>query len=284
MSKPEEITSHRRPQPYIQRYPDQELADCIELDCMEYGFLQRLRDFSMRRGGIPDSEETILRLAKSFHLSKYKLQKIWPTIENFLTLRDGHWYYMPDEDKRLQELSSSDKRRVAGTLGARVRWSGKVAQMPNPGEPGDGSAISAESASPSQTDGKLELDSRSQIQSKGAAAAQDIGTTEAAGAAPPLIAQGFIEALAIRCAELELQVPDKKLCIRLLQRFPTLPPGEYPKFHEQRSPGLWLEKSIDDMVLESRRQAFTPKKPTRAEAQEEKDQIARAAINSRMTD
>jgi hypothetical protein len=267
MSHPNPVEEISRQQPWIKRFPDRELADTCELNCEEYGFLQRLRDFSMVRGGIPDSGDLFFRLAKTFQLSKYKLKKLWPVLENFFTLRDGVYYYDRDEERRLQVIDSRHKRQVAGRLGAEARWSREVAEFPKPGSNPDGNATAGESAAPSPPDGMLELDPRDQIQEREAAAAArpEVKTMEpeAAGAAPEA-EKNFqpekIQRLTERCSQLGLQLPDRKLSVRLLEKFPSIEPEKWPRFPEQRSPGLWVEKSIEDMTYEIARQNGPPKK------------------------
>lgn len=270
MSPNETGSESRRQVTCIPRCPEREWINTAELTCEEFGFLQRLRDFSLARGGIEDSEDLLQRLSKTFQLSKYKLKKLWPVLENFFTLRDGFYVYEPDEQQRSQVININTKRRVAGSLGAKVRWSKRLEEFPKlnsdadskaiPENLGDGIALAASIDSVEQQ--------QLLLKEKAAAAALDsTGTEEPSNLpeSPPAKTQEKIFQVAARCRELDLQIPDRGLCARLCQRFPGIDPWLWPKFSGQVSPGLWLSKTADDMIGEASRQRDQErKKPQKA--------------------
>ena len=74
-------------------------------------------------------------------------------------------------------------------------------------------------------------------------------------------AAAAIAQVMVRCGELNLQIPDQELSQKLLLRFPSLPPSNWPRFQDQRSPALWLRKTQDEMVMEATRQERHTRKP-----------------------
>lgn len=78
----------------------------------------------------------------------------------------------------------------------------------------------------------------------------------AAGHVVPL---ADVNAVAERCRELGLQIPDRPLIVKLLTLHRGLPPKVWPLFPDQKSPGLWLLKTYADMTNEFERQQAGPK-------------------------
>jgi hypothetical protein len=110
-------------QPWYPRHPKDELSGpTMVLTCEEKGFLGCLRDWSWVNGGIPDQEEILRNLAKSFLLSTYKFKKLWPRLRNFFEVRDGLLYYPEDEMERRTRVEIIAKRKLSGELGAFTRW------------------------------------------------------------------------------------------------------------------------------------------------------------------
>lgn len=276
MSQPQELTPMRRPQPYIQRYPDRELMDTCELNCEEYGFLQRLRDFSMARGGIPDSEDTFKRLAKTFHISAYKLKKLWPVLENFFERREGFLVFPPDEEKRLQVIDGSHKRRVAGRLGASVRWSRNVAEFPKQDTDAPSNAISADGEVPMANNGIPEPppDSRTIENIREPPPPPTPSIEPGGGGGVPLVSQlteAEYSAVCQRAAAQGLQAPSRTLANRIRVRFAPLDFENFlrvlVRVPNQNSPGLWESINQENLIAEAQRQA-TPRKTNSGEVSE----------------
>jgi hypothetical protein len=103
-----------------------------------------------------------------------------------------------------------------------------------------------------------------------AAASSRQAETKAAAAAPTAARVGEVQA---RCAEIGIQICDRKLAKRLLVRFPKIAPKMWPRFPGQTSPGLWLYKSQDEMILESVRQQAAPATNGNGHDPEERDRV-----------
>jgi len=102
------------------------------------------------------------------------------------------------------------------------------------------------------------------IGGEGAAATYQCAEEQPAAGPPPLdesnttparaVTEADYELLARHAADLGIQVPDKPTAIRILQRFPDIPPDKLPRFPGQKSSGLWLQKNLFDVTIEIRRQ------------------------------
>lgn len=95
---------------------------------------------------------------------------------------------------------------------------------------------------------------------KGGPAAATVQREEAAAAPPDLqslsraVSDSDFESLAMCCINMGIPAPDQSMAIRILQRFPKIPPDKFPLFNGQKSSGLWLHKNQIDMDLEITRQ------------------------------
>lgn len=86
------------------------------------------------------------------------------------------------------------------------------------------------------------------------AAAATASLRTAAAAAGHVVPLAQINAVCDRCNVLDLQLPDRNLILQLLTRFAGIDPLIWPRFPEQKSPGLWLHKTPEQMRAEIERQ------------------------------
>jgi hypothetical protein len=284
-------------QSWYKRWPSTEFAETIVLNCEEYGLLQRFRDHSIVNNGIEDDQELIQRLGARFGLSRYKLKKLWPRIENFFTLRDQRFVYEQDEQERHQLFIIRGKRQLAGRLGAQARWSerdrtasdGENVPMAN----AMANAISLPSGLPSEVE--VEVESRREVSSAAAITRGHAASAAAAAESPPTTQASqeltnphddrnrrAFEALSVRCAELQMPVPSPDLAVEVVKKFTHLSPEEaaraLPRFPDQRNAALWLSKSVLEIELEAARQATAlhgDRKPT-AKEQHQQHMLERA--------
>lgn len=264
--------------PYYQRYPRDEWADTGFLNCEEYGALQRLRDFSWHHEGIPDDAAFFLkRLPGVLNISRYKLKKLWPVLENFFTLRDGFFYYESDESKRLKLVEITSKRRTAGKLGALSRWSDVRSAEAEADGKRMANAIPVAMDLEWQTDGIPEPEPYTPEGSSSSSGVVGSSPPAEEAEAPPgerseqnqqLAETGveFHQAVSNHCAKLGLKIPNAELTAKLRKKFPELPSGalirHLPRFPGQESPGLWLRYSLDDLAAEAARQSQGLRKPS----------------------
>lgn len=263
-------------QTWYRRYPRDEAAETTVLTCEEYGTLQRFRDYSLIHGGIENDLKLIQRIGESFHLSKYKLNKIWNVIENFFTVRDGRFFYESDESERSALFVISCKRSLAGKLGASARWSDRN-KVPSEGQNLPmANAIPLLSGLPSENPGEPELET----DTTGGNPPPPTPASEhgGGGGSPPVevvktITDQEFMAIAQRAVDLGMAVPTRKLAVRLRQKFAILPIEDVVKilvrWEGQEHVGLWDKKTSADFELEASRQASGDRKPTaRASAKE----------------
>lgn len=278
-------------QAWYKRFPRDEVAEMLVLKCDEYGALQRYRDYSLINGGIEDDESLILRIGAAFHLSKYKVKKIWPVLEKFFTLRDGRFFYEQDELNRDTRFEISCKRQLAGKLGAQRRWSDRDKPLDF--------AIPPENILPSKSDGKpggeveAEPDTSREVS---AAAATTMGQDQAAAAgpspqletqtpraqAPPTQEltnphddpeQRAFQAVSARCVELGMPIPSPDLAHQVVKKFPEFAIEDVarslPRFPDQQNAGLWLKKSAVEIRMEAQRQQDSPGTKAKPSARDE---------------
>lgn len=261
-------TNLNRQQPWFRRYPVNELAEFGILNCEEYGLFARLRDYALVNGGIPDNEEIFKRLGQMFQLSRYKMRKLWPRIENFFTLRDGIFLFEPEETQRLVVVDIRSKRKMAGRLGAERRWSEAIEEGTLRQNFAMASAIDANGGLPSTPPLEPELDSR-RVPPPPTPSSSDAG----GGGAPQgeqtqqrSLIQSPVQAVQARCRELGLPECTERVAANIVQKFNgILPvseiPANLPRYDGQHSPGLWLKRSPQALIAETQRQAapLTPK-------------------------
>lgn len=273
-----------RNQPWIQRYPSEELAGPTRiLTCEEFGLLQRLRDYAGVGGGIPNDEEYIWKLARTFHLSKYKLRKLWPTVKNFFTVRDDCLFYEDDEEKRTAQLVMINKRRHSGHLGAEVRWGNRSEPgLSGAGNP-DGNAIASAIGENLAKHGEPESESYSNggypppphETGAGGGGGADQGRTKGKDnkpvEPPPEISDREYQAIRSRAAELGMAAPRRRLAGAIRSKWPREAPleqvcAELVRWPGQEHCGMWLGMERSDFTAERDRQAApAPRKRTAAE-------------------
>lgn len=255
-----------RAQPYYQRFPSDEFAETLELNCEEYGLFQRMRDYSWHKRGIPDSKDTFERLRKAFQVSRYKMKRLWPAIENFFTLRDGFYFYEPDEAKRLQVVDISDKRSKAGKLGADARWSAQYGTGAEGERIQDGTAMAN-----AIHDAMANASAPEPYPDPNYYPPPPTTVVEGGGGEPPPVPPETTEstpismdrteaykAVALRSMDLGMDIPGEDLARAVLKKFTGVPHAEVvkllPRFPGQESPGLWASKTRAQLEAETARQ------------------------------
>lgn len=255
----------------IQLFPSDELTDfsTFALTNEQIGVLMKLRLCCWHRGGLPNTEESLMKTRKQLlGISPRKWIKFWPILSAFFTEIDGFLFFSADESKRLESEEHHSKLKQAGRKGAESRWNNKQ----NVPETNDGQAILPNMAPyPSHP-----FPSETVANTKGGPAAATEQTEPAAAAPPDLqnlsraVTDSDFQAIAMRAINLGLPAPDRGTAAKILQRFPNIPPHKFPLFQGQRSSGLWLHKHQIDMELEMTRQE-TQRKPTALEMAREID-------------
>lgn len=252
----------------IQLFPSDELADLatFSLTNEQIGVLMKLRLCCWHRGGLPNTEESLMKTRKQLlGISPRKWAKFWPILSVFFIEIDGFLFFSADESRRRESEEHISKLKEAGRKGAETRWNSSQKQA----ETVDGQAILPTMAPfPS-----LPFPSETEANTRGGAAAATVQATEATAAGPPpglqnlsrAVSDSDYQAIATRSLELGLQAPDRITAVKILQRFPNIPPHKFPLFKGQNSPGLWLFKGQIDIELEIARQENPPKKPSSSE-------------------
>src|ERR1043166_5301657 len=241
-------------QRWYKRYPSDELAMTIGLTCEECGFLQHLRDYSLDNNGIPDDEVEFRRIASAWLVSRYKLKKLWKKIEKFFTLRDGFFFFEDDEHQRAVVIDISSKRRSAGHLGASARWSESAHSAAVVA--GASMAIAITPAPEPYTE---EPAAAIPTRVEGAAAA-------ASSCANKTNAVADLETLVIRSHELGMAAPTSAFAAKMRAKFFNVDFRTLPLFPGQKSVGLWLQKSEQEIRAEIERQHPPPDKKPPAKA------------------
>jgi hypothetical protein len=253
-------------QPWIQRYPSEELAGAqLALTCEEAGALQRFRDFSFYNGGIPANEKFLLSLARSFQLSRYKFRKIWPVLENFFEITDAVFYFPADEEKRSQRLVVLAKRQISGKKGAESRW-GKV--LDGCSQSGDivianqmANAIPFAMAEP-------EVEPETELGEPPPPTPSSTEQVAGGGGVKRELSDVEYVAIAKRSNDLQMAAPTRRLAAKVLRTFGELPVQEVlellVRWPGQTSAGLWGSKSLQEFKQEARRQrgGNSSRKPT----------------------
>jgi hypothetical protein len=259
-------------QPWIQRYPSEELAGAqLALTCEEAGALQRFRDFSFYNGGIPANEKFLLSLARSFQLSRYKFRKIWPVLENFFEITDAVFHFPADEEKRSQRLVLLAKRQISGKKGAESRW-GKV--LDGCSQSGDivianqmANAIPFAMAEPEP---ELEPDTSTgeppPPPTPSASMAGGGGAPNPTNALTQNLPEPVYRAICQKTIDLGMAIPSRKLAQKIWEKFPGRPIDavvqSLVRWEGQLHAGLWGEKTLQDFELECFRQANGGRKPS----------------------
>ncbi len=271
-------------QPWYQRFPKDEFGgEQSLLTCEEYGFFTRLRDFCWENDGMLFDEKILNRFAKAQKLSPYKFKKVWEVVKNFFEIIDGKLRYVDDEQKRMRIVERTTKCKISGIKGAESRWKRQMPlELPEENFT-DGDRHPAKVAVAISQDGYPDPDPDPDKEGVAAAASIILSTELAAAAPSPIgIDDGYMRRLVLRCSELGIPTPDRQICNRLRDRFPSIDPSRFPVFPGQEGAGLWLIKSEAEMGYEADRvEQQAPKKPTTNEqSKREQENIATGLLNN----
>jgi hypothetical protein len=231
---------------WYQCYPRDELADAAGLNGVEFGFLIYLRRYSLCNEGIPDDGCTLRRLANALQISRYKFKQIWPRIVKYFTLVNGVYYHEEDQRRWSKVVDISDKCKVSGRLGAEARWS----KHRDSAESGVETAMAIAIGPPD-----TRYIQRAAALSTGVEAAAAAACTDSTNNTSNL---ADIEALTIRSHELGMAAPTSVFAAKMRAKFLNVDFRTLPLFPGQRSVGLWLQKSEQDIRSEIERQHPPP--------------------------
>lgn len=246
----------------IQLFPSDELADLatFALTNEQIGVLMKLRLCCWHRGGLPNTEESLSKTRKQLlGISPRKWMKFWPILSVFFTEIDGFLFFSADESRRQEQLEHSSKLQAAGKKGAESRWNNKH----NVSETDDGQAILSEMApypslpipTPQEAgSSNVDLPPATNQQQPAGEIDRNIESLQTA------VGEQW-HVLVNRAVQLGLQAPDKATAIRILKKFPDIPPDSFPLLPGQKSSALWLHKEPMDLELEIRRQRETSRRP-----------------------
>lgn len=280
-----ELQERQQAPHWIARWPSKELAGplCV-LTCEEFGFLQRLRDYSMTNNGIPADREFIRKLARSWHVSNYKFKRLAQILDEHFEIFDNCFFYPDDEVERSASNDRISNRSKAGQLGAAKRW-GKQ-------DSNDSFERSFAMALPSDQEwhshtNTIQDNTNPQIEREPAAPPNH--ERAAAGAGPPPVdpepltpERSEITAVQLKAARLGLAKPSAQFCRQVLKKFVGLDLTgpqvieSLCRWEGQRSIGLWIMKTANDFIEETERQKQPlVRKPTARELQDQR-MMARA--------
>jgi uncharacterized protein YdaU (DUF1376 family) len=263
-------------------FPTDEIADFQANTAEEIGVVMQMRWHAWHNGGIENTEENLQRLRRKLGISGQKFRKLWPYLQKFFVENNGFLHYSPDERRRQESEERAAKLHEAGKKGAEIRWESRhsvpktddshpiLKTMPSyPNLP-----------NPIQTL-QESMPFEESINTGGAAAAAAFSAPEQAAAAGPapgienlarVVSDQDFQDLARRSIELGMQAPDRSTTVKILQKFPSISPRNFPRFKGQKSPGLWLHKEQQDLETEMTRQEHYPdRKPTAVEMAREID-------------
>jgi hypothetical protein len=241
-----------------------QFEDLFGLPPMAIALLTCLRTASAVKGGIPAEE--ILNYAAAYRFSKYSFNKYWPSVEKFFTLRGSTWFHTEDQDQ-LDSLEEHTLKFVkSGRKGSARRWHGSPIQSEIQFKNPQMGVIAPPIAPPSiRLSQKLEgrtieeeyppaatsLSGKAPHQEAAAASLPSEATPKPPPA--PMVVKtasvAYVKGVWKRCIELGLQPPDEKFIDKLWERFPRIDPSKLPRLPDQRSPGLWLNKSEADLGM-----------------------------------
>lgn len=257
MSSLPQTCSPSRPKPTkspLTIFPADMMAELRECRPEEVGLLMQLRAHAWYHGGVENSEQTLLRLFKSFQVSAQKFRKLWPFLSTFFTEIDGFLFYTSDEERRIEAEERTSKLQESGRKGAETRWNRSTKPSVNT----DGVAINSPIASASTPlQSSLGLTAAAEesraIVAMAAAVNADAAETKDLERKPPerlgslaypesqkLIASckkfsdvtpDFVEKLANLARAVEPNLDDGTLCDAIRATF---------KREKQESAGLWL--------------------------------------------
>lgn len=269
-------------QPWYQRFPKDEFGgEQSLLTCEEYGFFTRLRDFCWENDGLLFDEKILSRFAKAQKLSPYKFKKVWQVVEKFFENIDGKLRYLDDETKRLRLVERTTKCKISGIKGAESRWKRQMPLELGEEKFTDGDRHSEKVAVAMSQDGYPDPhpDPETPYElSVGPPPPPTPSENGGGGGEPPhtetqtLIPETDIRLIAARAESLGLQAPSRGLAVQIRQRFPVLDIDQLLQVlvlvPGQKSAGLWVSISADDLVKEARRQSLTvpvERKPSKLE-------------------
>jgi hypothetical protein len=239
----------------FQVFPADELADFMSCTPEQLGVLMRLRWYAWYHDGLPNSEELLLQLRKSFGVSAQKFRKFWPFLSTFFTETSGILRFSADESRRQEMEERTAKQQEAGKKRAEQMW-GNRGSVP---KTNDSLAIASYPPLPvpplqEEVSTNVDLPPATDQQQPAGEMDRDIESLQTA------VGEQW-HVLVARAVNLGLQAPDKATAIRILKRFPDIPPDSFPLLPGQKSSALWLHKDPMDLELEIRRQRETNRKP-----------------------
>jgi hypothetical protein len=270
-------------QPWCPRYAADELAGpTMTLTCDEFGLLQRLRDYSWKNGGIPNDEELLKKLGKTFLISAYKFKKIWPRLENFFEIRDGLLFYSDDEQERRGQVLNIAKSKLYGKIGAAKRWGNRQAAsidgQPQPDSPPIESPAFSVGENLAAENGYPQSQSHTQVGEPPPPPTPS--TDEGGGGGTPLAVDEY-QQIAQRALDLGMAAPERRLAVQVRQKFGDRPIAavleSLVRWEGQEHVGLWATKTADDFDLEAaRQQSGGPSRKRSQREQENEVLMARA--------
>lgn len=106
----------QEPAPAFQMYPADEIAECVNFTCEEYGTYTKLRCHSWREGGLPNDRAKLARLAG---LPPRRFEKVWRAIEPYSSqMADGRLSFPALEEQRRKYAANRALKQKA----AEARW------------------------------------------------------------------------------------------------------------------------------------------------------------------
>jgi len=280
--------------------PDEEFVTVLNLSNDERGLFVSLRLFALTHGGLPENlEELWLQGKNCFGISRYKFFKLAPRViefkfENF----SGRFYFSRDKERIEVSRDKISKSRSFGKLGAESRWKKRLAPVTEePGEPiAPPSAVEiaplCESAMPVRASAAVVVGSLSLLQEGVTTTTPSplppflngnsppIATEAAASGHPQALTDAEYRQIQEHCrtvvggGDRGVPIPDRKLCEKLRAKFSGIPIAEVvlflPRFAGQKTPGLWLAKSVDELKAEAERQRKDTQEPYRKPVQKNK--------------
>src|ERR1043166_2718129 len=282
-----------RSQPWLKCFPGDEFSDdrlrVLRPECR--ALVADFRWFMWKNNGLEDNDQHLETLAKeSCGFSRYRFRKWWPTVKKIFTVIDGRLFFDRDEEQRGEIQEEFVKRQKISSIANSARWQSKRQAAAGSAQPAaeDSSMMDFE-RDPSRAEPEPEGEAYTEGDPATAAIQSTVvGVAAAAGSSPdsnfsnsepitaefvdsrplnspspPSLELGAVsaaetdfQALVIRAGELGLPVPTREFAAKLRKNFfgHHFNFRELPLFPEQRSVGLWLSKSFDEVATERERQ------------------------------
>jgi hypothetical protein len=271
-------------QPWLKYFPGDEFTDdrlrVLRPECR--ALVIDFRAIMWKRNGLEDNDQHLETLAKELcGFSRYRFRKYWPTLKKIFTVIDGKLFFDRDEEQRGEMQEEFAKRQKISSIANSARWQSKR------------QAATASAESVVENSSMMDFDrdpcrsrAEGEAYTEGDSAAAAVECTvvgaAAAGSSSDQIDENtrlpsvdcvqesrtidYFRVLALRCAGLGIPAPGPSLAFKIFKRFPDFDPSTLPLFPTQKSPGLWLLKSVSEIGFEIARQTKTlERKPTAKE-------------------